>query len=168
MDSTSVFSAVIAIADPGAAVVARQMVQRHGRFEISREVPNAVMAVDSCRMLKPDLLILGDDSPGLRGSEVVGEIRHESPLTQIVMITTYDSSHLKGLDEIFLAVSLSEPDHLTEALDALAAVKDDPETTVAPERRRTDRRLRQDWSKVFAERRDAGRRDLSPHASKPD
>lgn len=159
MDTPSVYTAVIAISDPGAAVAARQVVQRHDQFEIAREVPNAVMAVDSCRVLRPDLLVLGDDSPGLRGSEVVGEIRHESPDTHIVMIATYDPMHLKSIPEVYLAVSLSDADSLTDALTAVAAVKDNPEITAVPERRRTDRRLKQDWSKVFAERRADGRRD---------
>ncbi len=159
METSSVYTAVIAISDPGAAVAARQIVQRHGHFEIAREVPNAVMAVDSCRVLHPDLLVLGDDSPGLRGSEVVGEIRHESPETHIVMIATYDPNHLKSIPEVYLAVSLSDPDSLDDALTAVATVKEHPESVAAPERRRTERRLKQDWSKVFAERRNDGRRD---------
>ncbi|NNF55950.1 MAG: response regulator transcription factor [Acidimicrobiales bacterium] len=159
METSNVYTAVIAISDPGAAVAARQIVHKHGQFEIVREVPNAVMAVDSCRILRPDLLVLGDDSPGLRGSEVVGEIRHESPDTHIVMIATYDPKHLKSIPEVYLAVSLSDPDSLADALSAVATVKEHPEAVAAPERRRIDRRLKQDWSKVFAERRRDGRRD---------
>lgn len=158
MDDLPTFTAVIAISDPGAAVAARHLVQRHPRFEIVREVPNAVMAIESCRILRPDVVLIADDSPGLRGSEVLGEIRAESPRTAIFLLATHDASYLRSVERIFMAVSLEEPAAITAGLDALAEARDNPEQARPPNRRRGDRRAKQDWTKVFAERRARHRR----------
>lgn len=162
MDTDSAFTVVIAISDPGASVAARQLVQRHGRFEIVREVANAVLSIDACAVLKPDLLIIADDSPGLRGTEVLGEVRHNSPDTQVLMVATYDASYLRNSDFNLVAATIAVPESISDALDAVADAFDSPEEFTVPERRRTDRRTKQDWSKVFAERRteDNSRRDV--------
>ena len=156
------FTVVIAISDPGASVAARHLVQHHGRFEIVREVPNAVMSIDACTVLKPDLLVIADDSPGLRGTEVLGEVRHNSPETQVLMVATYDASYLRNCDHNLVTATIAVPESIHDALDAVADVFDRPEDFTVPERRRTNRRILQDWSKVFAERRipDDSRRDI--------
>lgn len=160
MDSKQdVYTAIIAIADAGARVAARYLVQQHDRYEIVREVPNAVMAIDACQILKPNLLLIADDSPGLRGTEVLGEIKHLSPDTNVILVATYDASYLRDSEHTFIPATIAVPESITEALSVVAAAIDDPETGAALERRRTDRRLMQDWTKVFAERRSAGRRD---------
>ncbi len=158
---TRVFTVVIAISDPGASVAARHLVQHHGRYEIVREVPNAVMSIDACTVLKPDLLVIADDSPGLRGTEVLGEIRHNSPDTQVLMVATYDATYLRNSDHDVVAATIAVPETINDALDAIADAFDSPEQFSVPERRRTDRRVKQDWTKVFAERRSAdnSRRD---------
>ena len=156
---TSAYTVVTAISDPGAGVAVRHLVHTHARFEIMREVPNAVMAIEACRVLSPDVLIVTDDSPGLRGSEVLGEIRLNNPDTMVILVATYAASYLRDIDHSFVAATIAIPDSISSALDAVADVLDDPEVHSVPERRRTDRRLRQDWSQVFAERRAAGRRD---------
>lgn len=158
MDDSPTYTAVIAISDPGAAVAARHLVQRHPRFEIVREVPNAVMAIETCRMLHPDVLLIADDSPGLRGSEVLGEIRAESPTTAIFLLATHDADYLRRVPRIFMAVSLEDPAAISSGLDSLADGKDNPTDARPPNRRRNDRRTKQDWTKVFAERRAADRR----------
>ncbi len=156
------FTVVIAISDPGASVAARHLVQHHGRFEIVREVPNAVMSIDACTVLKPDLLVIADDSPGLRGTEVLGEVRHNSPETQVLMVATYDASYLRNSEHDLVTATIAVPESIHDALDAVADAFDSPEEFTVPERRRTNRRIMQDWSKVFAERRipDGSRRDI--------
>ena len=156
------FTVVIAISDPGASVAARHLVQHHGRYEIVREVTNAVMSIDACTVLQPDLLVIADDSPGLRGTEVLGEVRHNSPGTQVLMVATYDATYLRNSDHDVVAATIAVPESINDALDAIADAFDSPEDFTVPERRRTDRRLKQDWSKVFAERRtpDTTRRDI--------
>lgn len=159
MDSPNVYTVVTALSDPGAAMAVRQIVQRHPRFDVMREVPNAVMALEACRVLRPDLAIVGDDSPGLRGRDVVDEVRRESPWTRVILVAPYDANYLRDVDHVFLAVSIGDPDLIESALGSLAEALDSPEVVTRPERRRSDRRLRQDWTKVFAERRAEGRRD---------
>ncbi|MFW2380898.1 MAG: hypothetical protein ACN4GZ_03995 [Acidimicrobiales bacterium] len=161
MDSQKdVYTAVLAISDPGACVAARYLVQKHERYEILREVPNAVMAIDACEILKPDVLLIADDSPGLRGTEVLGEIRLHSPNTKVILIATYDASYLQDSEHAFVSATIAVPESITEALNAVAEVIEDPDSSGVPERRRTDRRLKQDWTKVFAERRADSRRDI--------
>lgn len=154
-----VYTAVVAVSEPGASVAARHLVKTHERYEIVREVANAVMAIDACRILKPDLLLLADDSPGLRGTEVLSEIRQLSPHTIVILVATYDATYLQDSEHTFVSATIAVPESITQALSAVAEVLDDPETSATPERRRTDRRLKQDWNKVFAERRASGRRD---------
>jgi DNA-binding NarL/FixJ family response regulator len=159
MDSLTSYTVVIAMPDPGAAVALRQIVQRHPRFDVMREVPNAVMALEACRVLRPDLAIVGDDSPGLRGRDVVDEIRRESPWTRVILVATYDANYLRDVEQVYLAVSIGNPELIESGLDSLAEALDNPEVAKRPERRRTSRRLKQDWTKVFAERRAQGRRN---------
>jgi len=117
------------------------------------------MAIDACEVLKPNLLLIAEDSPGLRGSEVLGEVRHASPETQVILLATYDATYLQNSEHVFVSASLSVPDSITDALDAVAEALDDPTHESVPERRRTERRVKQDWTKVFAERRTSvGRR----------
>ncbi|NNE95447.1 MAG: response regulator transcription factor [Acidimicrobiales bacterium] len=159
-----VYTAVIAISDPGACVAARHLVVQHERFETVREVTNAVMAIDACEILKPDLLLIAEDSPGLRGSEVLGEIRHVSPYTQVILLATYDATYLHNSEHAFVSASLSVPDSISDALDSVSEALDDPTHESVPERRRADRRIKQDWTKVFAERRTSvGRRTEEFH-----
>ena len=155
----TMYTAVIGVADPVAASVVKRLVVEHPRFEAVSVATNALLTVEAAGLLKPHLVLLADDSPGLRGSEVVGEIRHESPGCQVVMIAAgYDPSYLRAVEGVFSAISITDPTSLTTVLDSTAEYFDHPEQE-EPERRLLDRRVAQDWSKVFSERRAGGRRD---------
>ena len=159
---TTTYQIVVGIADPGHAIVVERLVEEHPRFEAESILGNAMTTLEAVRRLKPPLVILADDSPGVRGSEVIEDMFQASPATIIVMMAIgTDPSYLRQHEAVFQAVTIMDPAGITASLDAAVDYLDDPDGTESvdgPTRRRTDRRARQDWSQVFAERRDHSRR----------
>ena len=69
------------------------------------------------------------------------------------MTTGGDPGELERRDEVASAVRDHDMDALVEALDSTAAFLDHPELEQPERRRHAERRVHQDWTKVFAERR---------------
>ncbi len=159
---TTTYQIVLGIADPGHSLVVERLVENHPRFEAESILGNAMTTLEAVRRLKPPLVILADDSPGVRGSDVIEDMFNASPDTIIVMLASgTDPSYLRQYQAVFQAVTIMNPAGITASLDAAVEYLDDPdgaESVDGPTRRRTDRRALQDWSQVFAERRDHSRR----------
>lgn len=161
-DHATTFRIVLGVADPGHSIVVEGLVEKHPRFEPEIILGNAMTTLDAVRQLQPDVVILADDSPGVRGSEVIADMFEASPGTIIIMLASgTDPSYLRQHQAVFQAVTIMNPAGITASLDAALDYLDDPggaESVNGPTRRRSDRRLRQDWSQVFAERREGSRR----------
>lgn len=159
---TTTYEIVLGIADPGHSAVVERIVEKHPRYHAEIIASNAMTTFDAVRQLKPAVVLLADDSPGIRGSDVISDMFAASPATIIIMLATgTDPSYLRVHQEVFQAVTIMNPGGISAALDSALDYLDHPESAEAvdgPTRRRTDRRLFQDWSKVFAERRQNGRR----------
>ena len=159
---TTTYQIVLGIADPGHSIVVERLVESHPRFSAEIILANAMTTLEAVTKLQPPLVLLGDDSPGVRGSEVVEDMFQASPNTIIVMLATgTDPSYLRRHQAVFQAVTIMNPAGITASLDAALDYLDHPEDAESingPTRRRNDRRLQQDWSKVFAERRENPRR----------
>ncbi len=160
--TTTTYEIVIGIADPSQSGVVERIVEHHERLEQGAMASNAMMTAEVVSQLKPPLVILADDSPGIRGSDVIKEMFEASPQTMIIMLAAgSDPSYLRVHQEVFQAVTIMNPAGIRDALDSAIEYLDSPEEAESvdgPSRRKHDRRLRQDWSQVFAERREAQRR----------
>ena len=56
---------------------------------------NGTDALAAMRDLKPDLAILDNKMPGLKGVEVIREIRKENQTVKLMLLTFYSDSHYK-------------------------------------------------------------------------
>lgn len=160
--ATTTYEIVVGIADPGQAAVVDRIISKHPRLTTGLAASNAMMTLEVVTRLRPPLVLFSDDSPGVRGSDVVEDIFRASPETMIIMLASgTDTSYLRVHPEIFQAVTIMNPGGIHDALDSAIEYLDDPqaaETVDGPTRRKHDRRLLQDWSQVFAERRADSRR----------
>lgn len=152
-------SLIMGINDPLAAAHTRRQIEDHDRFELMAVADNAVQTLQLIELHKPSVALLADTSPGLRGREVLADIAASSPNTLVIITTPGDPAALAGQPAV--AESLAEADTraVVNALDSLADFLDNPLADDLPDRRRVpDRRLIQDWTQVFAERRVTVRR----------
>ncbi|MFT7599147.1 MAG: DNA-binding NarL/FixJ family response regulator [Acidimicrobiales bacterium] len=155
-------SLVLGVADPLAAACLRQLVRAHSRFDLVAVAGNAVQTLFAIEQNQPAVVVMSDSSPGLRGRDVLTDIAIASPNTLVIIATPGDPRVLEGQPAVAESVSDDDSDLIVAALDSLADFLDNPHEGAMPERRhQPDRCLIQDWSKVFAERRLAPRRETA-------
>lgn len=58
--------------------------------EVVGEAEDGVAAIERCRALAPDVMLLDISMPNLGGLEVLLEVRRVEPRTKVVMLTQYD------------------------------------------------------------------------------
>ena len=144
---------VIGIADTLFAQLVDRAARRHERFEVVATAPNAVLTLEAAIQTLPDIVILSDLSPGTPGREVLSGLAEAVPRALVIMTTAGDIAELERRAEVATAVSDHDLDALAEALDSTVAYLDHPELDQPERRHRAERRVHQDWTKVFAERR---------------
>ncbi len=152
---------VLGVADPMAAAHLRRQLVLHPRFQLVATADNAIQTLYAVEAKKPSVVVMADDSPGLRGREVLADIASASPDTYVIITTPGDPRVLAGAPAVARAVPAHDLSAINEALDQLALFLDHP-ATGRHDRRSHDRREHQDWTKVFAERREQSRRDEQP------
>jgi DNA-binding NarL/FixJ family response regulator len=101
----------------------RLMLDREEDLEVVGEAANGREAVELCRRLHPELVLMDVRMPEMDGLKATREIKAESPTTSVLVVTTYDN-----------------PDYLFEAVEAGAAgyvLKDAPKSQLLDAVRRT-------------------------------
>ncbi|MDP8950600.1 MAG: response regulator transcription factor [Actinomycetota bacterium] len=133
----------------------RLMLDREEDLEVVGEAANGREAVELCRRLHPDLVLMDVRMPEMDGLAATREIKVESPTTSVLVVTTYDN-----------------PDYLFEAVEAGAAgyvLKDAPKSQLLDAVRRTlggESPLNQELAMQLISRftREARKPDESPPA----
>jgi len=59
-------------------------------IEVVSEASDGREAIEQCRRLKPDVILMDIAMPGLGGLEAALEIRREAPRTKVLVLTQYD------------------------------------------------------------------------------
>lgn len=149
---------VLGVADPMAAAHLRRQLMDHPRFELVATARNAVQTLYAVEETHASVVLMADDSPGLRGREVLADIAATSPESYVIITTPGDPRALANEPAVASAVLENDIYGIYAALDQLAAFLDLPKSETPNRRTSNDRRMHQDWTKVFAERRESPRR----------
>jgi two-component system LytT family response regulator len=75
----------------------RGQLARHAELEIAGEAANGLEAVEAIRTLKPDVVFLDVQMPGMTGFEVIEAIGTEA-MPAVVFVTAYDEFALDAFD----------------------------------------------------------------------
>src|ERR1700675_2893879 len=104
--------------EPARARLSR-MLAVHPDIEIAGEACDGLEAVEQIEKLRPDLLFLDIEMPGLTGFEGVQSVRRRLPLPLVIFVTGYDQHALAAFEADALAYLLkpATPERLAQVLD---------------------------------------------------
>ena len=74
----------------------RALLEPSSEWQICGEAVDGIDAVEQCRSLKPDIVVLDVSMPRLNGLEAARLIVKEKPEPQIVIITQHDSPQIRS------------------------------------------------------------------------
>jgi DNA-binding LytR/AlgR family response regulator len=95
------------------------MIATHSGMEIVGEAIDGLDAVEKIEDLRPDLVFLDIEMPGLTGFEVLQALRRTVTMPLVVFVTGYDQHALAAFEADALAYLLKPvaPERLTQVLD---------------------------------------------------
>ena len=74
----------------------RALLEPSSEWEICGEAVDGLDAVEQCKSLRPDIVVLDVSMPRLNGLEAARLIRRENPESKIVIITQHDSPQIRS------------------------------------------------------------------------
>jgi len=73
----------------------RSLLKWH-RFDVCGEASNGTQAIEQVRQLKPDVVLLDINMPGMNGIQAAYQIRQIAPSTKIVFFTIHEAPEFVG------------------------------------------------------------------------
>jgi two-component system LytT family response regulator len=97
----------------------RRLLDRHPQIEIIGEATNGLEAVEAIERLRPDLLFLDVQMPGLSGFEVLQGLSKDIPRPLTIFVTGFHEHALEAFRARAIAYLLKpiEEDHLQEMIE---------------------------------------------------
>jgi DNA-binding NarL/FixJ family response regulator len=74
----------------------RALLEPSSEWQICGEAVDGLDAVEQCKSLRPDIVVLDVSMPRLNGLEAARLIRRENPESKIVIITQHDSPQIRS------------------------------------------------------------------------
>ncbi len=99
-----------------------RVINRAEGFKCVSQHPSAEDALEHLPTIKPDVVLMDINLPGLNGVECVQQLKPKLPATQIMMLTVYEDT-----ENIFNALAAGASGYLlkrTTGAELLAAIKD--------------------------------------------
>lgn len=105
--------------EPAACLRLRRLLASRSNVEIVGEVNDGPSAVEQIEALRPDLIFLDVQMPGLNGFEVLRSLAPHTPLPLVIFVTAFDEHALRAFRAQALAYLLKpiETDLLEAVLD---------------------------------------------------
>src|SRR6266702_32000 len=105
--------------EPAARVRLRRLLDRHTQVKIIGEAANGIEAVEAIERLRPQLLFLDIQMPGLSGFEVLKSLSKDTPRPLTIFITGFHEHALEAFRARAIAYLLKpiEEDHLREMVE---------------------------------------------------
>lgn len=105
--------------EAGARMRLARLLKGHPEVQVVGEAQNGLEAVEKIEQLRPDLIFLDIEMPGLSGFEVLRSISKSVALPLVIFITGYDQHALAAFKENALAYLLKpvEPEGLAQAVE---------------------------------------------------
>lgn len=101
--------------------IARRLLELHG-YEVVGEAPDGESALEAARRLRPDLVLLDVQLPGIDGFEVASQLTANGDSPAIVMVSSRDAMDFGDLVATSGARGFIAKDDLSEAsLEAVLA-----------------------------------------------
>jgi DNA-binding NarL/FixJ family response regulator len=133
-------------------------------LEVVGRAYNAVEALSLSEQLHPGIVVLRHELPGTSGLDAARDLARAPQPPQIVLVSTdHGLATLAEAAGVYAVVPWRDIEALEQALAGAEQRHTDGDRRAGVDRRAGgERRQHQDWSKVFAERRDGGDRRSSP------
>ena len=106
--------------EPGSRARLIRMLGSHPEISVIGEAQDGLEAVEKIETLKPDLLFLDIQMPGLTGFDVLRSIRPRIPLPLVIFITGYDQHALAAFQADALAYLLNRSNRYGSGLHSIA------------------------------------------------
>ena len=112
-------NALVVDDEAGARARLRRLLERHTDVTVTGEAADGMEALEKIESLRPDVVFLDIEMPGLSGFEVVRSIPAQIPLPFFIFATGYDQYALRAFEVNALAYLLKpvETDRLAQAVE---------------------------------------------------
>jgi DNA-binding NarL/FixJ family response regulator len=163
-------TAIVCENEPEVRTLVTRLVVDAG-FEVAGAVDKAIDAIELARLVRPTVVVVDHDLPGLPGLEAIPELLEAAPDSEVLLVTNDDRLYDEAMQAgAFGVVYKSRLPELSGALGRVVEFRENAGERDPSERRTgKDRRQRHDWNKVTSERRSGDdRRQTREQDERPD